>query len=176
MGDDREPYLVVTERLELRGVGAQDLDALYTLNADPEVWHHLPEGRHSRPGITQAWIDRCARHWELGGVSYWMARDRETGEVIGVGGAQRHAPGFWNLYYRLVRAHWGSGYATELSRAAIRVAGEHDPGIPVVAWIHAHNAGSRAVAERLGLHDYGLRTKPSDDEPMHAYADRELPF
>ncbi|MFE6687646.1 GNAT family N-acetyltransferase [Streptomyces sp. NPDC057743] len=176
MSNDREPYLVLTERLELRVVGPEDLDALYTLNSDPEVWRHDPAGRHTSPVITKAWIERCTDHWESDGLSYWMARHRNTGELIGVGGAQRHEPGFWNLYYRLAHAHWGKGYATEISRAAVRVAGQHDPELPVVAWILAHNTGSRAVAERLGLHDYGLRPEPGKSEPMHAYADRLLPF
>ncbi|QZY14162.1 GNAT family N-acetyltransferase [Streptomyces decoyicus] len=95
---------------------------------------------------------------------------------VSLGGAQRQNPGFWNLYYRLAHDSWGYGYATEISRAAIRIAGQHSPELPVVAWIHAHNTGSRAVAERLGLRDYGLRPEPGKGEPMHAYADRDLTF
>ncbi len=182
MSEDREPYLVLTERLELRVIVTEDLDALHTLNSDPEVWRHYPEGRHSSPGVTEAWIARHRDQLTSGGVSYWMARHRETGELIGVGGAQRQGrhqgdgQGFWNLYYRLARVHWGHGYATEIARAAVRIAGQHAPELPVVALIHAHNAGSRAVAERLGLHDYGLRPDPWKGEPMHAYADREPTF
>ncbi|WP_281179964.1 GNAT family N-acetyltransferase [Streptomyces catenulae] len=135
-----------------------------------------PRGPPRWPDVTEAWIGRCTDRWESDGVSYWMARHRDTGELIGVGGAQRQHPGFWNLYYRLVPTHLGKGYATEISRAAIRTAGQHDPELPVIAWIHARNTGSRAVAERLGLHDYGLRPEPGKREPMHAYADRELTF
>ncbi len=176
MSEDREPYLVSTERLELRAVGPEDLDDLYTLNSDPDVWGHEPEGRHTDPGVTRDWIGRCTPRWESDGLSYWTARHRDTGELIGVGGVQRQNPGFWNVYYRLVRVHWGEGYATELSRTAIRMADRHSPQLPVIAWIHAHNAGSRAVAERLGLHDYGLRPDPWKGDPMHAYADREPTF
>lgn len=176
MSDDREPYLVLTERLELRAVGPEDLADLYAVNSDPAVWRHDPGGRHTSPGVTEAWIGRHTDRWTSDGVSYWMARHRESGELIGVGGAQHQKPGFWNLYYRLARAHWGYGYATEISRAAVRIARERDPELPVIAWIHAHNTGSRAVAERLGLHDYGLRPEPWRGEPMHAYADRELTF
>lgn len=176
MSDDHEPDRVSTERLELRRVGPDDLDALYALNSDPAVWRHLPEGRHTDPSATEAWIERCTGHWEKDGVSYWMARHQETGEVIGVGGAERQDPGFWNLYYRLAHDSWGKGYATEISRAAMRIAEQHGPELPVIAWIHAHNKGSRGVAERLGLHDYGLRPEPRMGEPMHAYADRDLTF
>ncbi|MFC9236365.1 GNAT family N-acetyltransferase [Streptomyces decoyicus] len=98
MSDDREPDLVLTERLELRRVGPEDLDAPYALNSGPAVWRHLPEGRHTGPGDTEARIERCTGRWESDGVSYWMARHRESGEVTGVGGAQRQNPGFWNLY------------------------------------------------------------------------------
>lgn len=173
MSDLSEPYVVLTERLELRAVGPADLDALYAINSDVAVWRHVPEGRHTSPAVTEAWIGRSADCWQSDGVSYWMARLRGSGTVVGVGGIQRQNPGFWNLYYRLAPAHWGNGYATELSRAAIRVAGQRDPALPVIAWIHAHNAGSRAVAARLGFHDYGLRPEPWKHEPMHAYADRD---
>ncbi|MGK4585155.1 GNAT family N-acetyltransferase [Kitasatospora sp. HPMI-4] len=171
-----EPYRVLTDRLELRAVTAADLADLYAVNSDPEVWRHYPEGRHTSPEVTERWIERCVEHWESTGVSYWTARLRDSGEVVGVGGAQFQRPGFWNLYYRLARAHWGNGYATEFSRAAMRIAVRHDPGLPVIAWIHAHNAGSRALAARLGLRDLGLRPEPWKHEPMHAYADRDFSF
>ncbi|MFB7663250.1 GNAT family N-acetyltransferase [Kitasatospora sp. NPDC056138] len=176
MTDPSVPQPVLTERLELRAVGPADLAALYAITSDPATWRHHPEGRHTAPGVTERWIERCTEHRESTGVSYWMARLRSDGTVVGVGGAQRQNPGFWNLYYRLAPAHWGNGYATELCRAAIRTAVRQDPDLPVVAWIHAHNTASRAVAARLGLRDLGLRPEPWKHEPMHAYADRDLTF
>ncbi|MFF1906757.1 GNAT family N-acetyltransferase [Kitasatospora sp. NPDC058218] len=168
---------VRTERLELRAVGVEDLAALYEINTDPRTWRHLPEGRHRDEATTRAWIGRAARRWQEDGLSYWTARLAGDGTVVGVGGAQlQAATGYWNLYYRLAPAHWGRGYATELSRAAITAAHRHAPAVPLVAWIHSHNADSRKVADRLGLTDQGLRRDPTQGDLLHLYADRPLPL
>ncbi|WP_051966865.1 GNAT family N-acetyltransferase [Kitasatospora mediocidica] len=167
---------VLTERLDLRAVTLDDLDALYRINADPAVWRHQPEGRHATPATTREWIERAVARWEGEGLSYWTARLRGDDEVIGIGGVQLIASrGNWNLYYRLAHAHWGCGYATELSVAAIAAGNRHSPDVPVVAWAHAHNAGSRAVAVRAGLIDHGLLLDPFHRRQAYRFADRELP-
>lgn len=166
-----EPHQVLTERLDLRAVTLADLDALFAITSDPRTWSHHPEGRHTGPATTQAWIERAAAHWEVDGLGYWITRLRVTGEVIGIGGAQRQ-PGHWNLYYRLDRAHWGYGYATELSLTALRFAHQRDRHLPFLAWIQPHNTASRRVAERLGLRDHGVRPHPQDNLLTHVYGDR----
>jgi RimJ/RimL family protein N-acetyltransferase len=173
MSEPGEPHRVLTGRLDLRAVTQQDLAELYRINSDPRTWAHLPEGRHAHPVTTREWIARAVARWEEDGLSYWTARLRTTGEVVGIGGPQRQPPGFWNLYYRLDPAHWGRGYATELSLAARAAAAQHSPDLPFVAWIHAHNTASRRVAERLGLRDWGLRQEPWHGELMHAYAEHD---
>ncbi|MDH6128252.1 GNAT family N-acetyltransferase [Kitasatospora sp. GP82] len=173
MSEPNQPYLVRTERLDLHAVTLDDLDALFALNTDARTWGHQPEGRHTDPETTRAWIERAVAAWDADGLGYWTVRLRATGEVVGSGGAQQHPGGYWNLYYRLSPARWGHGYATELARAAQRHADHAAPELPFIAWIHAHNTASRAVADRLGLHDYGLRPFPKDGTLTHAYADRE---
>lgn len=171
-----EPWLVRTGRLELRAVCADDLAALFRINTDPRTWSHVPAGRHRDEETTRAWSERAVGRWESGGLGYWTARRPADGTVVGVGGvAFQPDSGFWNLYYRLDPAHWGRGYATELSRAAIDAAHRHAPEVPVAAWIHAHNAGSRGVAARLGLTDQGLRRDPALGELLHLYTDRQVP-
>ncbi|WP_406201569.1 GNAT family N-acetyltransferase [Kitasatospora sp. NBC_01560] len=171
-----EPRSVRTDRLELRAVCTGDLGALFRINSDPRAWEHFPEGRHRDEGTTRAWIERAVSRWESDGLSYWTARLAADGTVVGVGGVQlQAATGFWNLYYRLDPAHRGRGYATELARAAATAARRHTPDVPLVAWIHPHNAGSRSVALRLGLVDRGLRRDPTLGALMHLYTDRPVP-
>jgi len=61
------------------------------------------------------------------------------------------APGVVALGYRLRRAEWGRGYATERARALIRT-GFTEPGVErVVATTHAENFASRRVLEKAGM-------------------------
>jgi hypothetical protein len=53
-------------------------------------------------------------------------------------------------------ARTGRGYATELGRAALAWALEHQPDLAVVAFTEVHNRASRAVMERLGMRPAGI--------------------
>jgi len=166
------PWELSTGRLDLVAVGAADLAALHRIGSDERSSRYIPGGLDESADATRAWVEGRAERWAADGIGYWAVRLRGSREVVGVGGVERRAA-FWNLYYRLEPAHWGRGLATELARAGLRAAAEHDPGLPVVAWIHADNAASIAIATRLGLRDFGLlEPEHWDGHPMHCYADR----
>lgn len=164
---------LLTDRLDLRAVEPDDLDALHRIRADPRNCAYLPTGPHEDPEVTRAWITRSGRRWETHGIGYWTVRLRSTAEVVGVGGVDRR-PAFWNLYYLIDANHAGRGYATELARAAMRAAAARHPDLPLAAWIHAGNFASQAVARHLGLRDYGLAERDHwKGEPMHLWSDSE---
>lgn len=163
---------LLTGRLDLRALRPDDTDRLHPIISDPANCAYLPEGPRESLEASRAWIERFAARWAVNGLGYWTVRLRAAGPVIGVGGAERR-PGHWNLYYLLDRARWGSGYGTELARAAQRAAAALAPEVPLVAWIHQDNAASQAVARHLGLADYGQREpRHWDGQPMHYWADR----
>jgi ribosomal-protein-alanine N-acetyltransferase len=60
--------------------------------------------------------------------------------------------------WRLCRAHWGQGYATEAARAALAFGFEQAGLNEIVALTVPDNARSRAVMERLGM-----TRSPADD-------------
>ena len=168
------PAAALTERLDLRAIeDGSDVEALFAIFSDPAGWWYDPGRRHAQITTTEGWVARAAARWRDDGLSYWTVRLRGVPEIIGVGGAQRHRSAAWNLSYRLAAAHQGQGYATELSRAALDAAGSVDPDVPFIAWIDAHNAPSRRVAERVGLRNYGFRLDANDGQARLAYADRE---
>ncbi|HEY0226807.1 MAG TPA: GNAT family N-acetyltransferase [Mycobacterium sp.] len=101
-------------------------------------------------------------------------RKREGGEVVGVGGAQRHITGSWNLLWRIDTAQRGQGLATELGNAAIESARAIDDTVPVIAWIRSNNPASRRVAERLGLIEHSARIDESDGVVRIPYTDRPI--
>jgi len=167
------PREVLTERLDLRPTAEADAAALYPIMSDERGWWFDPVNRHDEPERTRAFAARAEERWAEG-LSYWTVRERERGAVIGIGGAQRHASGAWNLSYRIATEAWGRGYATELARAAIAAARHVDPEVPVIAWVAAHNVPSRRVAERLGLVDRGPHLDENDGQIRLAYADRPI--
>lgn len=162
-----------TARLELRPLDPEhDLEALFAIWSDPASWAHAPEYRHPERQTTREWLELEAGRWE-DGLGYWTARLRETGEVVGAGGARRHQAGFWNLLWRIDGAQQGHGYATELGRAAIAAAGAVDQTLAAIAWIVPVNTASRRVAQRLGLIEHPPRLN-SDGRHRIPYADRSL--
>ena len=166
---------VRTVRLDLRPVVAEDAEALFPIFSDPAGWWYDPESRHTELATTARWCERAAAAWDRDGLSYWTVRDLRTGDVIGVGGAQRQRTGNWNLNYRIASDRQRQGLATELANAAKEAALRHDPAVPVLAWVVQHNVPSRRVAERVGLVDRGPGVDPSDGQTRVAYSDRPLP-
>ncbi len=167
------PRHVETARLTLRPASPDDTDALFAILSDPEGWWFDPQARHTEPGRTHAYLTRAAQRWDEG-LSYWTVLETASGRVIGIGGAQRHASGAWNVYYRLATSAWGEGYGTELAEAGRAAALPVDPDVPGIAWVAEHNTPSRRVAERLGLIDRGSFVDGSDGQQRIAYADRPL--
>jgi ribosomal-protein-alanine N-acetyltransferase len=170
------PYeRVLTERLDLRRPDPSgDLNELFAIFSDPAGWWYEPAGRHTSRERTRDWLARAAARFGTDGLSYWTVRRRDTGAIIGVGGAQRQRTAAWNLNYRIAAAEQGNGFATELARAAHDAASSLDSNVPFIAWIAEHNTPSRKVAERLGLTNRGLGVDPSDGGRRLAYADRAL--
>ena len=177
---------VATARLRLDAVVPDDLDEHVALMSDPDVWAHLPSGRHTSPERTAEAIAHSVGHWERDGLGYWTARllvdlagtPLHAGDMVGTGGcALRVGTAWWNLYYRLTPAAWGHGLAAELVTAALDAARAVDPGRPVVAYLLEHNVQSRVLAERAGLTqvwrgpDAG---NPDPDAVRLIYADRPL--
>jgi RimJ/RimL family protein N-acetyltransferase len=166
---------VLTERLDLRRPEqVNDLDELFAIFSDPAGWWYDPSGRHAEPRTTRDWLARAAARFESDGLSYWTVRRRDSGAIIGVGGAQRQRTRAWNLNYRLAATEQGHGFATELARAAYEAASAVDSGVPIIAWVAEDNLPSRRVAERLGLTNRGLGVDPSDGRQRLAYADRPV--
>lgn len=168
-------HLVVTDRLQLSATDPdRDVDGLFPIWSDPMSWGHAPDFRHAEPQQTLDWLEQLAAQWETDGLSYWTARLRETGMVVGAGGARRHVTGSWNLLWRIGSDLRGKGLAVELGTAAIEAAHAVDDSVPVIAWIRSNNPASRRLAEKLGLVERSERVDESDGVVRIPYSDREI--
>ncbi|OKH97444.1 acetyltransferase [Streptomyces sp. CB02923] len=124
----------------------------------PEVME-FHGGASSELSVYQELTARQRRHHaEHGFCMYSMVgtEAEEAGAVLGFTGAQPWPHDDWGpvgeieIGWRLGRAHWGKGYATQAAQAAleaVRAAGVRS----VVAMVAAGNERSIAVTRRLGM-------------------------
>ncbi len=144
-----------TERLILRPLTMADVDHLVALDRDPEVMRYLSGGVATpRELIEWTILPRFLQAFERGdGSGVWAAIDRATGAFLGWFSFQsddKH-PGGYSLGYRLCRAAWGQGYATEGARALIHRGFIELGARRVTATTYQDNLRSRRVMERLGM-------------------------
>lgn len=148
--------LLKTDRLVLRPITLDDADHLFALHNDPEVMRFLNGGRPtSREELRAHTMPRLLHdHPCFGTRGYWAAQERATGLFLGwleFRPLDEHDPAVAELGYRLGRASWGRGYATEASRSLIHK-GFTELGVErVVADTMAVNTASRRVMEKSGL-------------------------
>jgi RimJ/RimL family protein N-acetyltransferase len=115
--------ILATDRLTLRRFTAEDADNLFELNSAPEVMRYLTGGKPTP-------------HQEIRDSIIPFHLSESQGIDLG---------------YRLRRAAWNKGYATEGSRALNRK-GFTDLGVErVFAHTMTVNAASRRVLEKTGL-------------------------
>ncbi len=142
-----------TDRLTLRRFTEDDVDNLFDLNSDPEVMRYLTGGEPTpREEIRDHMIPFHLGVYERSDqFGTWAAEARSTGEFLGWFHF-RSVPGEGiDLGYRLRRAAWNQGYATEGSRALIDK-GFTDLGARrVFAHTLTVNTASRRVLEKCGL-------------------------
>ena len=155
--------LLETERLILRQFTEDDTDNLFELNSDPEVVRFTPEQPNERSFIQTEMLPKMFAYYEkYDGYGVWAAIEKSSQEFIGwflfraVEYASYFDPALADksdieLGYRLRKASWGKGYATEGSKALISK-GFKDLGTQrVVAVALAANVASIRVMEKAGL-------------------------
>lgn len=146
--------LVPTERLILRPVHPEDLDAYAGIYADPEVVRLIGGGGASSRDETAEWLERTIRRNELDGWDMRSVLRVKDGALLGrCGIAVRELEGRIEreVGYVLGREYWGRGYATEAATAmrdhALGSLGLHR----LIALIDHGNEASRRVAGKLGM-------------------------
>ncbi|NLU71017.1 GNAT family N-acetyltransferase [Streptomyces sp. HNM0574] len=147
---------LTTRRLRLRAWREDDLDEWAEMNADPQVREHFP-GVLDREASAES-LARFQRDLEARGWGWWALEVRATGEFLGMTGLDPVEDGLAftgvEAGWRLKRAAWGHGYATEAAGAALDF-GFTALALPeILAVTTAGNLRSQAVMRRLGMrHD-----------------------
>ena len=140
-----------TDRLLLRGLQPNDLDAYAAMYADAEVMRYLEDGRPLDRAAAWRSMAMHLGHWSLRGYGQWALVDCATGQLVGRAGLWQ--PDGWpglEVGWVLGRPYWGHGYAGEAARAAITYAFDQLGAEHVISVIRPENRASIRLAERLG--------------------------
>ena len=145
--------MIETARLLLRRWEERDRSPFAALNADPEV---MGDPGFLARSESDALIDAFEDRWRGGGYGFAAAELRSDGAFVGMVGIQPleldlpFCPCV-EIGWRLQRAHWGQGYATEAAGAWLDYGFDVLGLAEIVAFTDRDNHRSLAVMRRLGM-------------------------
>jgi RimJ/RimL family protein N-acetyltransferase len=159
-----------TERMVLRRFTAEDADLLIELDSDPAVMRYLTGGEPTAPELVrERGLPSILAGYERwgGDLGLFAAYEKDGGAFIGWFCLRPEPQGPVDeveLGYRLRKAAWGRGYATEGSRALLGKAFT-ELGVRMV-WAETMflNQGSRNVMQKLEM--TLADTLPTPDDMM----------
>ena len=145
---------VQTDRLVLRAVRAEDVDAIFAIHGNPETYRFHPDGVTRSREESAAQLAGWKREWRDVGFGFWAVTVADDPRIVGFGGLTkrtfRHRP-VLNTYYRFDPPAWGHGYATEMAAAAAALARSLMPELPMIVRTRPANHAAQGVAKKLGL-------------------------
>jgi len=151
-------YLFTSDRLGFRPWDTEDVHDFHIVNSDPAVMKHFPKTLSEEE--TAAIIERFQQHYKLHGHCYFAPDLLANGECIGfIGlGTQDFPADFTpcvDIGWRLKKAHWGKGYATEGAKACLTFGWEQLGLEEIYAIAVEQNHPSIRVMEKIGMGYHG---------------------
>jgi ribosomal-protein-alanine N-acetyltransferase len=162
--------ILETDHLTLRVFEPSDLDAFAEIEADPDVMHYYSSGPRSRERVEKAIAYFQEMQAEYG-HSLWAVDLRGGAKCIGYCGL---APQTLNghheveIGYKLAKAYWGKGLATEAATAARDWGFTNLPVKRLISIVDPRNVASIRVAEKIGMHY--VQNAEYDDKDCRVYA------
>jgi RimJ/RimL family protein N-acetyltransferase len=157
---NQELVVLITKRMMLRPCTVDDRNDFMDLERDPEVMRYLngghpvdqeigdPESPFAMPRGTEPEV--------------WTARMQGSDKFVGWFGLWQDSPTVAELGYRLQRAVWGQGFATEGARALIDWGFKNYGSERILACAAANNVGSCRVLEKLGFQRIGAPNEENE--------------
>ncbi len=150
---DAVPHLR-THRLVLRPWCDEDVPDFAALNADPQVMEHFPATLSRSESDVQA--ARIRTEFRTEGFGWWVMELPGEARFIGFTGLNRpdfkaHFMPCVEIGWRMARAYWGRGLATEAAWAAVAFGFQVLKLAELVSFTAFSNQRSQAVMRRLGM-------------------------
>jgi RimJ/RimL family protein N-acetyltransferase len=154
---------IESTRLTLTEITWDDLENIHTLHSIAEVDEFntlgIPESIEVTRNVIRPIIEEPKSNRRIH-VS-WKIETKSPLEFIGLAGMVFSAKKYsqCEIYYKFLPAHWGQGYATEVSKALIKYAFEDLKLHVVEAGVATKNVKSIRVLEKSGMTREGMRRK-----------------
>ena len=173
---------LLTERLRLTPLVADDVDIALELFTDPEVLKFVCDAL-TEEEVRQEMPDSIKRGGN-GGIGIWCIADRKTGEKLGdsyllpmpidtddvdfsLVVMEQMPDADIEVGYFLKPSAWGQGYATEVCKCLLQIAFQEVSLNEVVASVDDGNVVSKKVLEKSGLIDRGRTRSYGKDSPIY---------
>lgn len=144
-------FTLRTPRLVLRRLVPDDAQAMFDLNADPEVLRFTIDKPRASVEEARRFLEAYQAVYRDDGFARWAAIEEATGEWLGWCGLRRQTDGDVDVGYRYRRAVWGRGFATEGARASLAYGFDELRLERIIGVAHIGNAKSIRVLEKIGL-------------------------
>jgi RimJ/RimL family protein N-acetyltransferase len=161
--------ILETERLRLREFARDDLDDLAAMFADPEQMSFYPQTR-TRVEAAE-WLARHLNMYADCGYSLWAVEWRAESTLAGYCGIRPldfEGCAETEIAWRVEKARWNQGVATEAAAAARDLARDRFAIPRLIALIPPEHRASRRVAEKIGMRNE--KTTTVDGENLVVYA------
>ncbi len=141
-----------TERLILRPLLLNDLEAIFKWTGDPRVNKYMIYPLYKSPEDGREWIESL--YEDESKIDYGFVL-KENGELIGSGGLYYHEDiDVWSLGYNLAYDYWNKGFTTEAIQAILKYVQSKNKVHVLAGTFAIGNEGSRRVMEKIGLTFY----------------------
>ena len=141
-----------TERLILRPLTIDDLDAVFKWTGDPRVNKYMIYPLYKSKEDGREWLESLNKDDDKKDFGFVL---KETGELIGSGGMYYHPDiDVWSVGYNLAYDYWNRGLVTEAMKKILEWARQNFTVHAIAGTFAIGNTGSQRVMEKLGMTFY----------------------
>ena len=141
-----------TERLILRPLSLDDIDAVFKWTGDERVNKYMIYPLYKNKEEGREWLESLYQDNDKKDFGFVF---KQTGELIGSGGIYYHSDiDVWSIGYNILYDYWNRGLVTEGMEKIISWARENFEVHVIAGTFAVDNNGSRRVMEKLGMRFY----------------------
>lgn len=150
--------ILETERLIMREMRHEDAEALFEMDANPNVHIYLWQKPFTSIEEIHSYIEMVRNEYLTKKIGRFSTFLKETNELIGWTGIkyinnhiENGNTNFYDYGYRLNEKFWNKGFATEASKAWLEH-GFNEMNIDILnAYTHSENGASNHVLQKVGF-------------------------